>query len=62
MTKMMTRKDYVEVARILSEFRPDIDEVVFTDLTDEFSFMFEKDNPRFDTTRFLEACNEVKKD
>lgn len=54
---MMTRKDYVEVARILSKYKATIDEKDFIDLSDDFSYMFEKDNPRFNSAKFLEACN-----
>jgi hypothetical protein len=52
----MSRKDYVETARILNKYKNAIDEKDFTDLVDDFSFMFEKDNPNFITDRFLEAC------
>ena len=59
---MMTRKDYVEVARILNNYRltsvfDEQDENLFTDLVDNFSFFFEKDNPRFDSAKFFEACS-----
>lgn len=54
---MMTRKDYVEVAKIISKHskgehcRLDI-------LIDDFAFWFAEDNPRFNMERFLEACSE----
>jgi hypothetical protein len=54
---MMTRKDYVETARILNKYKTTIDEKDFTDLVDDFAFMFEKDNPRFVTDKFIEAVN-----
>lgn len=54
---MMTRKDYVEVARILNKYKSVIDEKDYTDLTDDFAYMFEQDNPRFTIDKFLEACN-----
>ncbi len=55
---MMTRKDYVKTADILNEFKEYInDNVTFSDLVDEFVSMFEADNPRFDATRFYDACN-----
>jgi hypothetical protein len=54
---MMTRKDYVETARILNKYKATINEKDFTDLVDDFSFMFEKDNERFNTEKFLEAVN-----
>jgi hypothetical protein len=54
---MMSRKDYVETARILNKYKTVMQENDFIDLTDDFSFMFEKDNKNFDHRRFLEACN-----
>jgi hypothetical protein len=54
---MMTRKDYVKVAEILSSFKDLIgDEFTFHDLVDEFAAMFEADNERFDAQRFFDAC------
>lgn len=53
----MTRKDYVATAQILNEFRDLIlDEIVFADLVDEFSAMFEVDNERFSHDTFVNAC------
>ena len=53
----MTRKDYVATANILSSFKDLIgDEFTFTDLVDEFGSMFEADNPKFDFSKFREAC------
>ena len=55
---MMTRKDYVATAEILSSFKDLIgDEFTFADLVDEFGGMFQADNPRFDATKFFEACH-----
>ena len=54
---MMSRKDYIETARILNKYKSSIDEKDFIDLADDFSFMFEKDNPNFISDKFLEACN-----
>lgn len=54
---MMTRKDYVEVAKIISKHskgehcRLDV-------LIDDFAFWFAEDNPNFKIKKFLEACNE----
>ena len=54
---MMTRQDYVATAEILSSFKDLIgDEFTFTDLVDEFGSMFEADNPKFDFSKFREAC------
>jgi len=54
---MMTRKDYVKVAEILSSFKDLIgDEFTYHDLVDEFAAMFEADNERFDSNRFFDAC------
>jgi len=58
---MMTRKDYVRVAEILSNYFAtsvfdEQGEILFADLVDEFSLMFESDNERFDASRFAIAC------
>ena len=53
---MMTRKDYVETAKILNQFSDSIDSHVFQDLIFEFSEWFSADNPRFDETKFWDAC------
>ena len=55
---MMTRKDYVATAEILHRFKDLIgDQLVFEDLVDEFSLMFESDNERFDHVKFFNACH-----
>jgi hypothetical protein len=53
---MMTRKDYVETAKILNMFATEIDSKTFQDLIFEFSEWFSADNPRFDENRFWDAC------
>ena len=53
---MMTRKDYVETAKILNQFSNTIDSHVFQDLVFEFSEWFSADNPRFDEDKFWDAC------
>jgi hypothetical protein len=53
---MMTRKDYVETAKILNQFVDGIDSHVFNDLVFEFSEWFASDNPRFDENKFYDAC------
>ena len=55
---MMTRKDYVSTATILNGFKDLIgDQLLFEDLVDEFSLMFESDNERFDHVKFFNACH-----
>jgi hypothetical protein len=55
---MMTRKDYVATAEILNGFKDLIgDQLLFEDLVDEFSLMFESDNERFDHVKFFNACH-----
>lgn len=53
---MMTRKDYVETAKILNKFLDRIDGHEFDDLVFEFSEWFASDNPRFMPEKFEEAC------
>jgi hypothetical protein len=55
---MMTRKDYVETAKILNLFAESIDSHVFQDLIFEFSEWFSADNPRFDENKFFDACTQ----
>jgi len=53
---MMTRKDYIETAKILNQFANEIDPKEFQDLVFEFSEWFASDNPRFDENKFWDAC------
>jgi len=53
---MMTRKDYIKTAEILNTYSSNIHPSVFSEMVDEFSIMFEKDNERFDTEMFFDAC------
>lgn len=53
---MMTRKDYVEVARILRRHADKIPAITFSSMVKEFACMFEADNDRFDRPRFITAA------
>ena len=53
---MMTRKDYIETAKILNQFANEIESKQFQDLIFEFSEWFSADNPRFDENKFWDAC------
>lgn len=53
---MMTRKDYVETATILLDHSDVVEDVVLYSIAKDFANYFVKDNPRFDETRFLQAC------
>jgi hypothetical protein len=53
---MMTRKDYIETAKILNQFANEIESKQFQDLVFEFSEWFASDNPRFDENKFWDAC------
>lgn len=55
---MMTRKDYVAVAGILSGYRHAIDVEDYADLIADFSNYFLADNPNFSHSRFEMACLE----
>ena len=55
----MTRKDYVAVADILAGYsQAMIDNFWWEDLVNDFSLLFEKDNPNFNRKKFLEACGD----
>jgi hypothetical protein len=54
---MMTRKDYVKVADILSGYsHAMIDNFWWEDLVNDFALMFEQDNPNFNREQFTKAC------
>jgi len=53
---MMTRKDYVETAKILNMFVDKLDGEDFDELVFQFSEMFLADNERFSEDKFTEAC------
>lgn len=66
----MTKKDYIKAAKIVSEMCNDArsssrvigakqrqyEENVAVEVADAFVKLFEGDNPRFNRSRFLEAC------
>ena len=54
---MMTRKDYVETAKILNYVSDKTHPAVFSKMVVDFAVMFAKDNPRFDLTKFYKASN-----
>ena len=54
---MMTRKDYIETAKILNYVSDKTHPAVFSKMVVDFAEMFAKDNPRFDANRFYSAAN-----
>lgn len=57
---MMTRKDYVRTADILSAYREQITAEAFADIVDDFAIMFAQDNSNFQRSRFVDACGLVR--
>ncbi len=58
---MMTRKDYVAVAEILSGYQNAmIDGFWFEDLVNDFADLFTQDNPNFKMEKFTHACGLTK--
>ena len=53
---MMTRKDYVAVANILSDYQEVIEADEYYQMVLDFGKMMKLDNERFDLSRFLIAC------
>ena len=49
------RRHYLSIADVLKEmyFASDWDEIIYTQLVDDFLLLFEEDNPKFDRNRFL---------
>ena len=59
---MMTRKDYVATAEILNIFYQELPiglEDKFDKMVNDFCDMFEKDNDRFLSDKFIDACWKV---
>ncbi len=52
---MMTRKDYVATAEILSDWADVMEYETLYALAKDFSEYFAKDNPNFDRDRFYKA-------
>lgn len=52
---MMTRKDYIATANILSTVSETVSPEIHSELIERFSAMFANDNPRFDRSRFAKA-------
>jgi hypothetical protein len=54
---MMTRKDYVSTAEILSAYKESfVDHFWYEDLVEDFAVLFAEDNPNFNHVKFREAC------
>ena len=52
---MMTRKDYIETAKILNYASDKTHPALFGKMVSDFVSMFKNDNPRFDEIRFRNA-------
>ena len=59
----MTKKHYEAIAKAIRTYQPDdsryyYDEVVcdFVRMCEQMADFFQKDNPKFDRTKFLESC------
>ena len=48
----MTRKDYIEIAKVLNNNLTDSSYTVIEKLTKDFSALLKADNPNFDQERF----------
>ena len=53
---MMTRKDYVAVSNILSNYQEVMDSDDFYEMVMDFGKVMKLDNDRFDLSRFVMAC------
>ena len=52
----MTKKHYEAIAKELLFYNAGRDKQVIERIANSFADYFEQDNPRFDRSRFLEAC------
>ncbi len=61
----MTRKDYVEIAKILNDYKYSnargnlyqLNENAYNQMVQDFCTMFKLDNRHFDKQRFIDAVN-----
>lgn len=51
---MLTRKDFVIVAEIIAKLE---DPTERKEMAEKHAVAFKKNNPRFDRSRFMTACN-----
>jgi dihydroneopterin aldolase len=51
----MTRKDYIQIAKVLNSNLTDTNYALIEKLTKDFSAILKADNPNFDKTRFENA-------
>ena len=56
---MFQRRHYKEIAKILNDCKEwaEMDEYIFHGILSTFAVAFEKDNPNFNTQRFMAAAN-----
>ena len=53
---MLTRKVFEEQAAIIKKHLPKVGRDFSYDMATDLADYFEKENPRFDRTRFFDAC------
>ena len=55
---MLTRHDYIEIARLVHDHYSDEDDIqiISPALIGDLAIMMARDNPRFDVERFENAC------
>jgi len=58
---MMTRKDYVAIAKVISSVPSDTpdEDAIRAAIAHELADYMEQDNPNFNRSKFIEACSEV---
>ena len=53
---MMSRKDYVKIAKIVHEHRQALEYDNYVDFVHDLCVIFEEDNDRFDSDKFCQAA------
>ena len=58
---MMTRKDYVAIAKVISSVPSDTpdEDAIRAAIAHGLADYMEQDNPNFNRSKFIEACSEV---
>jgi hypothetical protein len=51
----MSRKDYIQIAALLQQYKERLSVQEFNALVTDLAMLFQRDNPRFDASKFASA-------
>ena len=58
----MTKKDYIKIAKVIKNNSTSTGKLARQSFIQELCLMFEEDNPKFDSFRFMNACDPYGRD